>query len=226
MYPTNVHKKAGLLLLLFVAFCQLYAQENQSFYFTEVQPANSTRLDKFPEKLIGNYNGSDSTLRLIITEDKVFSRFYVLFTTTLEKVDSREDIYLQDGEIFGLSSQSFPYELIGDTVYLYYPNEYTLFSVGDEGNALVQGNSDQLFMNIQEENGQYTTHMLELNDDSLYMRSFDHFSAWDSLQEITELKSKKVKGEKAYLATVEEGEFDNLIMGFSEMEWFVKQIEQ
>lgn len=220
MRLTNVHKMTTVFCLLFVVIFST-AQENQSFYFAEAPLEDAEALETFPSALVGKYDGPDSTTRLIITPDAVKSLSYLLFTTTTDKVDSREDIYLKDGEIYGLSSQSFPYTLANDTIYFFYPNETTIFSL--ENGTLKKGSQTFWYMCMEEANGYYTVLMLELVNEKLSMKPFDHFEVWDELQTIETLKNKKVKGERAYVAYLGFGDIDNLEAGFVEGTNYVKQ---
>lgn len=223
MKQTNLHKMIAVFCLLFVVFGVVRGQENQSVYFKSAEPIGGEVMTEFPTELVSKYDGPDSTTRLIITKEAVMTRFYVLFTTTMDKVNSREDIYLENGEIHGLSeSRSYPYTMGNDTVYFYYPNEITLFNLND--GPLIKVKKNTWMMNLLEENKLYTCVILELDGDSLYMRSFDHNMVWDTIEDLGTYKDKKVKGERAYVLDLEDGDMYDLLEGFTDSESYVKKL--
>lgn len=180
-----------------------------SCYFSEPQPKELIATS-FPEELHGvYYSREDSISTLTINDTAIIAKSYILFTTTVKLVNEKENVYLKDDEIYGLTpGVSYPYIQSNDTIFMYYPITTVFFSVTE--NVLTKNNG-YYFLNFEENKGLWTTIALRKNlKGGLIVSDLNFESFIDFILKFEGAKEKKIDGNKALISSPTVSQFQQL----------------
>ena len=214
-----------LLLIYFFSTYGFYAQsEASSFYFKSPLPSGTDSTLEFNENHLGSfYKADDSLVRIIIDRDSIFSEFVIMLTISQKELKKNKKLKLSDSLLYGVkANQGIPYMMLDDTVYAVML-QYELFFKADKEHVL-KFKDDQYFLNTKNENGYYSTSLLDLKKDTLSLYEIDHYESMDEINKIKDLIQQSNEGYKIYLANPTDEELKELIInkGFNDQTKFHK----
>ena len=214
-----------LLLIYFFSTYGFYAQsEPSSFYFKSPLPSGTDSTLEFNENHLGSfYKADDSLVRVIIDRDSIITEFVIMLTIGPKELKKNKALKLSDSLLFGVKkNKGIPYMMLDDTVYAVML-QYDLFFKADKEHIL-KFNDGQYFLNTKNENGYYSTSILELNNDTLSLYEIDHYESMDKINEIKDLNQQNIEGLKVYLANPTNEELKTLITnkGFNDRTIYYK----
>ena len=216
--------KILLLIYLFSSY-SFYAQsEASSFYFKNPLPLKSDSIKEFSEEFLGSFLKSDDSLvRLIIDKDSIITEFVIILTIGPKELKKNKSLKLSDSLLYGVKeNKGIPYMMLDDTVYAVML-QYDLFFKADKEHIL-KYNEGKYFLNTRNENGYYSTSILDLKNDTLCLHEIDHYESMDEINKINDLTQTSIKGLKIYLANPTNEELKKLIYnkGFNERTIYYK----
>lgn len=179
-----------------------------SFYFAEAQPSGVVNDNTFSQDFQGTYKSvKDTTVRLIITENTIYTEFPVLFSVTQAALDTTPDMFIKDGQLHGLiEDQTLTAEEENDTFYIVYPNRSDVFRIGTD--EKLRKLDSKYLLNYKEDSGLWSTLLLYIDAEGvLKMESLDHDPVMEELQKFEELTRKKMDPLDTYVANPTQAEF-------------------
>lgn len=179
-----------------------------SFYFAEAQPSGIVNDSVFGTEFRGTYKSKkDSTIRLIITENSIYTEFPVLFSITKAALDTNPDLFVKDGQLHGmLENETLAVAEQNDTFYLAYPNRSNVFQIGT--NEKLRKLNNKYLLNYKDDNSLWSTLLLYFdNEGALKMESLDHDLVMKEIQKFENLERKKMDPLDTYIANPTQAEF-------------------
>ena len=205
-----------------------FGQNGTSFYFGEPQPVSEDTLYMIPLELQGTYfSAEDSSITITIDDTQIINYFPIFFYVLEAAIDTMDDISIQGDELVGfVEGENLPYTRQHDTLYTVYLQRTVMFEIDAE--QPLGKLEQQYFLNYQEENGFWTTLLLELDKDEIRLYSFDHDVVKEEIQGLKQVKQKRLDEFDTYIGYPSSKELQHLIKkdGFTDEEIYVRLGEQ
>ena len=211
------------IISVFLIFTNLFAcsTEEPPVTFNEPQPAETSNLSKFPNKLQGNYLSLNDNSLLMIS-DKLIQR-----VTTIDQIFHRSELdsnsRLSGDTIIDLKTNSrIVLKRTGDTLHYHGQRIDTLFQIGNTNILRKQNNN--LFLSTKHDDESWIIQKINISDDQLLISNISLEMDKESLKTITKLTQDTIPPFK-FAATKKQ--FTNFINsgGFKATERFVKQVQ-
>lgn len=199
-------------------------QAQSEFFFSEAQPKNTYNEEHIPSDFHGIWRSNkDSLISLIIRDTAIITRALILYTTTLEKINSKKAVYIEHGLLHGISSKGpFPMTEVNDTIYFFYPHESTLFSMN--GAQLLRKHENALVLNYLEKETYWSALLLSKTaEGGLEMAAIDLEGGAAAMPLLGDTKTPE--GEDSIIARPDRRQFREFIAagGFSDRQQYSPQ---
>jgi len=205
------------IVLIIIVLINLYTC-NPPVTFTEPQPAGTNNLNKFPERLTGEYLSTYDSSILKITDKLIVRTYdfdYVFFANQLDS----NLIISGDTIIDTVYNEKTLFKKVGDSLIHHVHNVDTLFLLNNEN--ILKKFKGFYFINILYVENCWVVKKIQIHKGELTVSSISSQMEIDNLKEITEMMDDTVP---PYNFTVTKKQFKEFVVndGFSEVESFVR----
>lgn len=218
-------KNVSVLILSFFTYVfSASGQDLTSFYFTEAQPAGVEEASFAPDTTLRYYSVEDSTRRLVIEGDTIFTEFTVYMVLTKKDMRQADTLEIRNEHLHGfLEDDSLPIVENKGKWFFGYPHK-TKFFWPDEKHVIKQVTDSIYALNEKISGNKWLTTLVEIRADSVILHSFDHEDI-DAMKPLEKhIESKEFYKVPTYLASPPKKEFISFVKkeGFNEREVFLR----
>ena len=208
-------------LLYLLSAYGFYAQADySSFYFKTPQPTDTPSIFEIDQSFTGSsYKENDSLIRIVVEKDSIYSEFGILFIVSPKELKKNNSLLIKDSLIFGIQpKKGIPFKKIEDTIYAVLIQQDLLFK--PDSNHILKFKNETYFLNTKNENDLFSTTLLNLEKDTLFLKETDHLSVFDLIKKFKMLEESSNKKMKTYIANpsvdelllfIKQGGFNELI---------------
>lgn len=192
-----------LMLMCLCAYLSFGQDEITSFYIQEIPQLSDQVTDTIPLSARGRFaQKEDSTKQIVIERDSiVFSKVLTSFLT-LDQVKDKSEWYLSDGRLYGVKKdEGLVYIEENDTIYFNLPLSYTKFQSAKTDKYRIDFIDVQTMVMYEKvEHGWTVNSLLNLSDEELILKSFDHDYVVDKIEKWKTVNEKSVNGYRTFMA--------------------------
>lgn len=191
------------MLMCLCAYLSFGQDEITSFYIQEIPQLSDQVTDTIPLSARGRFaQKEDSTKQIVIERDSiVFSKVLTSFLT-LDQVKDKSEWYLSDGRLYGVKKdEGLVYIEENDTIYFNLPLSYTKFQSAKTDKYRIDFIDVQTMVMYEKvEHGWTVNSLLNLSDEELILKSFDHDYVVDKIEKWKTVNEKSVNGYRTFMA--------------------------
>ena len=211
------------IISVFLIFTNLFAcsTEEPPVTFNEPQPAETSNLSKFPNKLQGNYLSLNDNSLLMISDNLI--QRVTTFDDVIHPSELDSNSRLSGDTIFNSTTNSrFVVKRKGDSLCFHDQHIDTLFQIGN--NNILREQNTNFFLSTKHDDESWIIQKINISDDQLLINNISLEMDKESLKMITKLTQDTIPPFK-FSAT--QKQFTNFINsgGFKETERFVNQVQ-